>query len=173
MNYIQITSERDKDIPYLLSVHKRPEISRFISIDEENYFYYVTTSESVFYFKVFMDDLCYSNGADAVEDKVGEIELISSKAHRGNTEEKLAATVHCELNDGILYMSIMVIPGFQNQGVGTEILHDIQNGVLALPFTHIKVSIDKCNMASLRLFRKMGFHDISEDEELMDFVWSA
>lgn len=73
MNYIQITSERDKDIPYLLSVHKRPEISHFISIDGENYFYYVTTSENVFYFKVFMDDLCYSNGADAIEDKVGEI----------------------------------------------------------------------------------------------------
>ena len=35
MKYIQITSEQDKDIPYLISIHKLPEISRYVSINEE------------------------------------------------------------------------------------------------------------------------------------------
>lgn len=142
MNYIQITSEKDNDIPYLISIHRMPEISHFISINEENYFHYVTTAENVFYFKVYKND-------------------------------DLVGTVHCELFDKVLYMSILVIPIFQKQGVGTAILYDIQNGVLPLSYTHIKVSIDKFNSSSLRLFEKMGFTKTSEDENLIDFVWSV
>lgn len=142
MNYIQITSENDNDIPYLISIHKIPEISHFISINEENYFHYVTTTENVFYFKVYKND-------------------------------DLVGTVHCELFDKVLYMSILVIPIFQKQGVGTAILYDIQNGVLPLTYTHIKVSIDKFNSSSLRLFEKMGFTKTSEDENLIDFIWSV
>lgn len=142
MNYIQITSENDNDIPYLISIHRMPEISHFISVNEENYFHYVTTTENVFYFKVYKND-------------------------------DLAGTVHCELFDKVLYMSILVIPIFQKQGVGTAILYDIQNGVLPLSYTHIKVSIDKFNSSSLRLFEKMGFTKTSEDENLIDFIWSV
>ena len=49
MKYIRIHSAEDKDIPYLLAIHRLPEISRYISIDEENYFNYVTTAKNVFY----------------------------------------------------------------------------------------------------------------------------
>lgn len=142
MNYIQITSENDNDIPYLSSIHKIPEISHFISINEENYFHYVTTTENVFYFKVYKND-------------------------------DLVGTVHCELFDKMLYMSILVIPIFQKRGIGTAILYDIQNGVLPLSYTHIKVSIDKFNSSSLRLFEKMGFTKTSEDEDLIDLIWSV
>lgn len=140
MNYIQITSEKDADIPSLLSIHGLPEISRFISINEEGYFHYVTTAENVFYFKV------YQNG-------------------------DLVGTIHCELFDKVLYMSILVIPSFQKQGIGTAILYDIQNGALPLAFTQIEVSVDKRNASSLRLFGKMGFTKTSEDEDLIDLVW--
>lgn len=140
MKYIQITSEKDKDIPYLMSIHKIPEISRFISINEKNYFHYVTTTENVFYFKVYKND-------------------------------DLIGTVHCELFDKVLCMSILVIPDFQKQGIGTAILYDIQNGVLPLIYTRIKVSVDKFNFPSLRLFKKMHFTKISEDEDLIDFIW--
>lgn len=53
MDYQQITREDDADIPYLFSICKLPEISRYISIDEENYWRYVTTTENVFYYKVY------------------------------------------------------------------------------------------------------------------------
>lgn len=142
MKYIQITSEKDDDIPYLISIHKIPEISHFISINEENYFHYVTTTENVFYFKVYKND-------------------------------DLVGTVHCELFDKMLCMSILVIPIFQKRGIGTAILYDIQNGVLPLTYTHIRVSIDKFNSSSLRLFKKMDFTKISEEEDLIDFIWSV
>lgn len=142
MKYVQITSEKDNDIPYLISIHKIPEISHFISINEENYFHYVTTTENVFYFKVYKND-------------------------------DLVGTVHCELFDKMLCMSILVIPIFQKRGIGTAILYDIQNGVLPLTYTHIRVSIDKFNSSSLRLFKKMDFTKISEEEDLIDFIWSV
>lgn len=142
MKYIQITSEKDNDIPYLISIHKIPEISHFISINEENYFHYVTTTENVFYFKVYKND-------------------------------DLVGTVHCELFDKMLCMSILVIPIFHKRGIGTAILYDIQNGVLPLTYTHIKVSIDKFNSSSLRLFKKMDFTRISEEGDLIDFIWSV
>lgn len=142
MKYIQIISEKDNDIPYIISIHKIPEISHFISINEENYFHYVTTTENVFYFKVYKND-------------------------------DLVGTVHCELFDKMLCMSILVIPIFQKRGIGTAILYDIQNGVLPLTYTHIKVSIDKFNSSSLRLFKKMDFTKISEEEDLIDFIWSV
>lgn len=142
MKYVQITSEKDNDIPYLISIHKIPEISHFISINEENYFHYVTTTENVFYFKVYKND-------------------------------DLVGTVHCELFDKMVCMSILVIPIFQKRGIGTAILYDIQNGVLPLTYTHIRVSIDKFNSSSLRLFKKMDFTKISEEEDLIDFIWSV
>lgn len=142
MKYVQITSKKDNDIPYLISIHKIPEISHFISINEENYFHYVTTTENVFYFKVYKND-------------------------------DLVGTVHCELFDKMLCMSILVIPIFQKRGIGTAILYDIQNGVLPLTYTHIKVTIDKFNSSSLRLFKKMDFTKISEEEDLIDFIWSV
>lgn len=139
MKYIQITSAEDKDIPYLLSIHKLPEISRYIHIDEENYFRYVSSTENVFYYKVYNDN-------------------------------NIVATAHCELLDDILFLSLLVIPRYQNRKIGTKILDDIQNGVLPLTFSQIKVSIEKSNMASLHLFSKMNFIKVSEDDELMDFV---
>ena len=56
MNYQQMINENDMDIPYLASVFKLPEISRYISIGERNYWKYVTTSEDVYFFKVYKDE---------------------------------------------------------------------------------------------------------------------
>lgn len=141
MKYIQITSIKDSDIPFLLSIHRLPETSRFISINEKKYFKYLTKTENVFYYKVF----------DA---------------------EKLVASVHCELSDKTLYLSLLVIPDFQNQGIGTAILTDIKNGVLPIEFEKISVSIDEDNFASLQLFKKAGFLQTSKEDELIDFIYN-
>lgn len=142
MKYIQITSPKDSDIPYLLSVHRLPEISRFIDINEENYFRYVTETENVFYYKVF-------------------------------DGEKLVATVHCELSETILYLSLIVIPCFQNQGIGTNIVADIKSGVLPVTFEKISVSINDNNFASLHLFKKSGFVKTSVDGSLIDYTYKT
>ena len=57
MIYRRLNSPNDPDIPYLTSALKQPEIARFISIDETNYWTYVTNTENVFYFKVFENDV--------------------------------------------------------------------------------------------------------------------
>ena len=53
MLYKRIFSIDDPDIPYLTMILKLPEIARFISIDEKNYWKYVTSNENVFYFKAY------------------------------------------------------------------------------------------------------------------------
>ena len=52
MIYKRIDNVSDPDIPYLIEILKLPEFSRFISIDEHNYWNYVTKTENVFYYKV-------------------------------------------------------------------------------------------------------------------------
>lgn len=52
IRYVKITNIADKDIPCLVYVHNLPEISRFISISE-NFWNYVTSTENVFYYKVY------------------------------------------------------------------------------------------------------------------------
>ena len=56
MNYILLESLKDPDIPRLIRVHTLPEISRFISINENKYFKFVVKNENVFYYKIFDND---------------------------------------------------------------------------------------------------------------------
>lgn len=142
MNYQRMMNENDKDIPYLTSVFKLPEISRYISIDEQNYWHYVTSSENVYFFKVYDD-------------------------------ESLVATTHCEVVDRVLYMDIMVIPEQQGKGIATTVLKDIQLGNLVSGFDRIEVAIDENNVASIRLFEKMGFDFVSKEDELSNYVYEV
>lgn len=50
--YVRLTPS-DSDIPRLLAIHRLPDISRFLSIDESAYFSYVTSSPGVFYYKAY------------------------------------------------------------------------------------------------------------------------
>ena len=141
MTYERITSERDKDIPYLNTILEMPQISRYISVDKENFWRYVTATENVFYYKVV-------------------------------DEGALVGAIQLELAGEVLYMDIMVIPEFQRRGIGTAIIRDIQNGVLPLSFARIEISIDESNIASIRLFEKMGFRLTSRDDELLLYAYT-
>jgi len=140
MTYCLLKKADDEDIPLILSAYKQPAISQFISIDEENYWKYITDTNNVFFYKIFIDNV-------------------------------LAATIHLELADRILYMSVVVFPKYQNQGIATTILKDIQTGKLELDFFKIQVSIDEKNIASLKLFENVGFVCIYKDEELLEYVY--
>ena len=56
MTYQRIITTNDPDILYLASILKLSEIAKFISIDESNYWNYVTQTENVFYYKVFLNN---------------------------------------------------------------------------------------------------------------------
>ena len=56
MTYHRILNTNDSDIPYLSSILQLPDVSKFIRIDESNYWNYVTQTENVFYYKVFLNN---------------------------------------------------------------------------------------------------------------------
>ncbi len=60
MTYRRLNSLADPDISYLNRLHSLPEISRYISIDKEKYWNYVTSSENVYYYKVFDNNVLVS-----------------------------------------------------------------------------------------------------------------
>ena len=130
----------DPDIPALLGLHSLPEIARFIHIDQVNYFNYVTSSDGVFYFKVYL-------------------------------EGQLAGTVQPELDGGVLYLSLLTVPEYQKRGIASQILQDIKSGMLIREFSEIRVSVDRDNAPSLRLFEKSGFTLSGEEDDLLDYVW--
>ena len=68
-------------------------------------------------------------------------------------------------------MDIMVIPTYQNKGIATKIIEDIQSGKLPFAFGKIEVSIDKSNTASIRVFEKMNFKFVSAESELLNYAW--
>ena len=142
MNYQRITGTDDQDIPYLTAILHLPEISRFLSIDDDQYWNYVTSSENVCYYKA------YEGGS-------------------------LVGAVHLETDQKTLYMDIMVMPDYQRRGMGTKILGDILGGKFPIIFDTVEVSVDERNAASIRLFEKMGFLRVSQEDELINYRYFA
>lgn len=54
LNYILLKKD-DNDIPLLKEIHRLPQISKFIHIDEDRYFEYVTVSDHVVYYKILLN----------------------------------------------------------------------------------------------------------------------
>ena len=140
MIYRLIKDVDDEDIPTILSVYRQPSISRFISIDEENYWKYITSTDNVYFYKIYKDDI-------------------------------LLATVHLELVDCVLYMSVVVFPEYQKQGIATTILKDIQTRKIGLDFDKIQVSIDEKNTPSIKLFENAEFVCVGKDAELLEYEY--
>ena len=87
-------------------------------------------------------------------------------------DDILLATIHLELGDCVLYMSVVVFPEFQKQGIATTILKDMQAGKLGLDFDKIQVSIDENNTASIKLFESAEFVCVGKDEELWEYEYT-
>ena len=86
-------------------------------------------------------------------------------------ENALIGTIHLETQKDTLYLSVVVFPQYQNSGYGTKILTDIQKDVFGLGYKRIEVSIDETNIASIRLFEKVGFSFVSQEDELRNYAW--
>lgn len=54
LTYKRIESQEDKDIFLINEINSKPEIKKYISIGD-NYFNYVTTTENVFFYKVYKE----------------------------------------------------------------------------------------------------------------------
>ena len=132
--YKRMVHIEDKDVFLIKEIHLKPEIKKYISISD-NYFSYVTNTENVYFYKVYMD-------------------------------KALVGTIHLEKHDNILYMDILIFPEFQNSGLGTKVIIDVKNDIFNLDFKKIEVSIVESNIPSLRLFEKLSFNLVSQEDEL-------
>ena len=56
MLYLLLTSDTDPDIPRLMEAYQHPSVARYIHLDEVNYWHYVSTTNNVFYHKVYDKD---------------------------------------------------------------------------------------------------------------------
>ncbi len=57
---------------------------------------------------------------------------------------------------------IGVTPSHQGQGIGGKLVREVENELRKLGFKRIEVTIDPVNLPSQKLFKKMGFQNISE-----------
>ena len=64
MTYRLVKKFDDEDIPTILSVYKQPSISQFISIDEENYWRYITSTDNVYFYKIYKNDITLGMGSE-------------------------------------------------------------------------------------------------------------
>lgn len=76
MIYRLMKQEDDEDIPRILLVYKIPSISRFISIDETNYWKYVTTTDNVYFYKIFEDDILIATTHIELIDRILYIDVV-------------------------------------------------------------------------------------------------
>ena len=83
----------------------------------------------------------------------------------------LIGATHLEKQDDVLFMDILVFTEFQGMGYGTRIIKDIQDDIFGLCYKTIEVYIDASNYASKKLFMKSNFDFVSEEDELMKFVY--
>jgi len=86
--------------------------------------------------------------------------------------DALIGAIHCEIENLILYMDIMVFPKYQRQGIATAIMEDILQGNLSLEFDTMEVFVDESNAASKKLFEKIGFTPISCEDELIHYTYT-
>jgi Acetyltransferases, including N-acetylases of ribosomal proteins len=132
----------DNDIEYLIDFYKLPEISKFLSIDFDNFFNYVTETENVYYYKIYDCDVL-----------IGDIDL--------------------EINDDVLDLAVLIFPDYQKRGYGQQVIKDVIDNKFGLTFSKIRAYIDISNIASIKLFEKLGFEKCSEEDELVEYIYNC
>ena len=86
-------------------------------------------------------------------------------------KNELVATVHIEISENVLYLALVTFVKHQRKGYATQIVKDLQTGLSRSMCNIIKVSIDKNNVASIRLFEKMQFVHNGTDEGLLNYSY--
>ncbi len=64
--------------------------------------------------------------------------------------------------DTYFLWQIGITPSYQGQGIGGELVREVENELKKLGFKRIELTIDPVNLPSQKLFEKMGYQNISE-----------
>lgn len=85
--------------------------------------------------------------------------------------ERLIGSIHLEIENSTMYMSILVFKNDRNQGLGKRIIDDLLSGEIPIQYERIEVFVDSTNCASVRLFEQCGFVCHSVDDGLLNYVF--
>ena len=99
MIYRLIKDLDDEDIPTILSAYKQPSISRFISIDEENYWKYITSTDNVYFYKVYNDNILVATIQFELTDRVLCMSIVVFPEYQ---KQGIATTILKDIQEGIL-----------------------------------------------------------------------
>ena len=85
--------------------------------------------------------------------------------------DRLIGSIHLEIENSTMYMSILVFKNDRNQGLGKRIIDDLLSGEIPIQYERIEVFVDSTNCASVRLFEQCGFVCHSVDDGLLNYVF--
>ena len=101
MTYQRIISTNDSDIPYLSSILQLTDVSKFIRIDESNYWNYVTQTENVFYYKVFLNNELVASTHCEISNKTLYMDIMVIPQHQ---RKGIATSILSDIMSGKLQL---------------------------------------------------------------------
>lgn len=76
---------------------------------------------------------------------------------------KIIASVRCFINNQTLYVEKLIVdPDFQNKGIGTAIMHEIENRYSAV-VNRYELSAGHKSARNLHLYKKLGYKDMRQE----------
>lgn len=76
---------------------------------------------------------------------------------------KIIASVRCFINNQTLYVEKLIVdPDFQNKGIGTAIMHEIENRYSAV-VNRYELSTGHKSARNLHLYKKLGYKDMRQE----------
>jgi ribosomal protein S18 acetylase RimI-like enzyme len=74
----------------------------------------------------------------------------------------IIASVRCFINNQTLYVEKLIVdPDFQNRGIGTAIMHDIENRYSAV-VSRYELSTGHKSSRNLHLYKKLGYKEMRQ-----------
>jgi ribosomal protein S18 acetylase RimI-like enzyme len=78
-------------------------------------------------------------------------------------EEKIIGSVRCFIKDRILYIEKLIVdPDFQNRGIGTKVMREIENRYSAV-VDRYELSTGHKSARNLHLYKKLGYKEIRQE----------
>ena len=99
MNYHLLTSQNGEFISTILSVYKLPSVAQYISIDETNYWKYVTDTDNVWLYLIFENDCLVSTVHLELSDSVLYMDIVVFPEYQ---KRGIATKILKDIQDGKL-----------------------------------------------------------------------
>lgn len=81
---------------------------------------------------------------------------------------KIVGGLHLQVKNQILYCSIWILPDFQKKGVAGCVINDLKSDCFKLNYNEIQAGINKNNINSLSLFKKLDFEETKVEDGIVD-----